>query len=349
LLFLIKYWVDSDMSDKRAIFLFAGICMACFAGIVLIAVCARMHTASENSESPSGKTQLHRQLDAERLYFRYTGIGPDYGRLAFFDGQAMPAKFHPDLSCEAVHASGGRGLCLSADRGVVTIYTVYVFDTSTHEVVGEFPLGGAPSRTRVSPGGQVAASTVFVTGHGYDSVDFSTQTMLYDLISLTLIADLETFTVLLGGETISREDLNFWGVTFLPNDQEFYATLSSAGEHHLVKGDIASRTATVIHERVECPSISPDGTRVAYKRRKIVRAGVEWEIRVLRLRDGQDVALADERSIDDQLEWLDNEHVLYSIPDKSSPAVTNVWVSRADGTGAAALFLGEAYSPAVVR
>ena len=256
------------MPDRRATFLFAGICAACLVGIVLIAVWTRMHAVSELRESPSGHAQLHQRLDAERLYFRYTGMGPDYGRLAFLD----------------------------------------------------------------------------------DSVDFSTQTLLYDLVSLTPIADLETFTVVHGGETISRADFNFWGVTFLPDEQGFYATLSSAGEHHLVKGDIPSRTAIVIHDRVECPSVSPDGTRVAYKRRITMRGGVVgWNIRVLRLGDGQDIALADERSIDDPLEWLDNEHVLYSVPDKSSPAVTNVWTSRADGTGTAALFLDKAYSPAVVR
>ncbi len=337
------------MPDRRAIFLFAVICAVCLAGIVLIVIWTRLHGVSELGESKSGHVQLHQRLNAERLYFRYTGMGPNYGRLAFVDNVAIPTKFHPDLSCDAVHASGGRGLCLSADRGVVTTYTAYVFDTLKHEVLGEFPLGGAPSRTRVSSDGQFAASTVFVTGHGYDSVDFSTQTVLYDLVSLTTIADLEAFTVILGGETISRADSNFWGVTFLPDKQGFYATLSSAGEHHLVKGDIPSRTVTVIHDQVECPSVSPDGTRVAYKRRKTGLGEVGWDIRVLRLGDGQDVALADERSIDDQLEWLDNEHVIYSVPDRSSPAVTNVWISRADGTGEAALFLDNAYSPAVVR
>ena len=337
------------MPDRRAIFLFAGICAVCLAGIVLIAVWSRMVAVSETGELPSGSAQLHQRLDAERLYFRYTGMGPGYGRLAFLDKSSLVAKFHPDLSCDAVHASGGRGLCLSADRGVVTTYTAYVFDTSTHAVLGEFPLGGAPSRTRVAPSGQIAASTVFVTGHGYDSVDFSTQTMLYDLVSLTPIADLETFTVVLAGEAISRADLNFWGVTFLPDEQGFYATLSSAGEHHLVKGDIPSRTVTVIHDRVECPSVSPDGTMVAYKRRKTAPGEVGWDIHVLRLEDRQDVALGDERSIDDQLEWLDNEHVIYSVPDTSSPAVTNIWITRADGTGEAALFLDNAYSPAVVR
>ena len=209
------------MPDSRAKFLFAVICAACLAGIAVVAFLSRMHAESELRESPPGLAELHRRLDAERLYFRYTGMGPNYGRLAFLDEGATHAEFHRDLSCEAVHAAGGRGLCLSADRGVVTTYTAYVFDTSTHEVLAEFPLGGAPSRTRVSQGGRIAASTVFVTGHGYDSVDFSTQTMLYDLASLAPIADLETFTIVHAGKTIARADFNFWGVTFLPDEQGF--------------------------------------------------------------------------------------------------------------------------------
>ena len=338
------------MPDRRPLLLFAGICAVCAAGIVLVAVWARMHATGELGEPSSEQTTLHRELDAERLYFRYTGMGPNYGRLALLENGELPAGFHPELYCEAVHASGGRGLCLSADRGVVTTYSAYVFDTATHEVLREFPLAGIPSRTRVSPDGQMAASTVFVTGHSYASVDFSTQTMLYDLVTLEPIVDLETFTVIQDGETISRADFNFWGVTFLHDEQGFYATLSTAGTHYLVKGDIPTRTATVIHEGVECPSVSPDGTKVAFKSRIKMPGGVVgWDIHVLRLGDLTDVALSDWRSIDDQLEWLDNEHVLYAVPDESSPAVTNVWSTRADGSGKATPFLDNAYSPAVVR
>ncbi len=337
------------MPDKRSIFLFAGICSACLVGIVIIALWPRVQVEAESRELPAEYAQPKKRINAERLYFRFTGMRPEYGRLAFLDGDASRPDFHPELSCEAVHASGGRGICLSADRGVFTTYTAYVFDMSTHEVLGEFALAGSPSRTRVSPDGRLAASTVFVTGHGYDSVDFSTQTMLYDLNALEPIADLETFTVFHEGETISRPDFNFWGVTFSPDGNEFYATLSSAGQHHLVRGDVLSRTATVIKDQVECPSVSPDGKRVAYKRRKTVEGRVEWNLRVLRLDDGTDVPLVDQRNIDDQLEWLDNDHVLYSVPDESSPAVTNVWTSRADGTGKTEPFIDEAYSPAVVR
>ena len=276
------------MPDRRSIVLFAGICATCLAGIVLVSIWVRMPATPVSSELAAGESRLLQQLDSNRLYFRFTAMGPEYGRLAFLDDGTLPASFHPELSCEAVHAAGGRGMCLSADRGVVTTYTAYVFDVSTHEVLGEFLLGGVPSRTRVSPGGRIAASTVFVTGHSYASVDFSTQTMLYDLDSMAPIADLETFEVIQDGETISRADFNFWGVTFLPDGQGFYATLSTAGEHYLVKGDIASQSAVVIRDQVECPSVSPDGTKVAYKRRFDLPGGaVGWHIRVLRLADGE--------------------------------------------------------------
>ena len=337
------------MAEKRAVSLFAAICAFCIAGIVSIVISSRMQMSAVTDEANTANPQLHQQTLADRLYFRHTAIGPDYGRLAFLEPGSEVTQFHPSLSCEAVHASGGRGLCLSADRGVFTTYTAFAFDTETHQVLGEFELGGSPSRTRVSSDGRFAASTVFVTGHGYDSVDFSTQTMLYDLETMEPIADLETFTVLQDGEEISREDFNFWGVTFPQDSGSFFATLSTDGAHYLVKGETASRTATVIHENVECPSVSPDGTHIAFKRRKPKLGGVEWGIHVLRLADGAEVALAEERSIDDQLEWLDGENVLYSVPDQSTPAVINVWSGRADGDGDVRLFLSGAYSPAVMR
>lgn len=34
-----------------------------------------------------------------------------------------------------------------------------------------------------------------------------------------------------------------------------------------MRGDVTARTLTTVHRNVECPSLSPDGTRVAYKKR----------------------------------------------------------------------------------
>jgi hypothetical protein len=47
--------------------------------------------------------------------------------------------------------------------------------------------------------GKIAASTVFTSGHGYDSVSFSTQTLLIDIPSSQIIADVETWRHVLAG------------------------------------------------------------------------------------------------------------------------------------------------------
>ena len=76
---------------------------------------------------------------------------------------------------------------------------------------------------------------------------------------------------------------------------------------------MSTRTARVIHDNVECPSLSPDGTRIGYK--KLVGSDGTWRFHVLDLATGADVALAETRSVDDQLEWLDDHNLLYHAGD----------------------------------
>jgi Tol biopolymer transport system component len=138
------------------------------------------------------------------------------------------------------------------------------------------------------------------------------------------------------------EDFNFWGVTFMPDDSnEFYATLRSAGATYLVRGDVAARTMTVLQTNVECPSLSPDGTRIAYK--KLIGDVLgQWRLHVLDLATMTETALAETRNIDDQAEWLDNDTVLYG--DGAS-----IWSVPSDGRGEPTLFISDALSPAIVR
>jgi uncharacterized repeat protein (TIGR01451 family) len=63
---------------------------------------------------------------------------------------------------------------------------------------------------------------------------------------------------------------------------------------------------------------------------------------VLDLATMRETALAEPRSIDDQIEWLDNRQVLYG--DGGA-----IWVADADGTGAPRKFLSQATSPSVLR
>jgi len=289
---------------------------------------------------------------SQRIFFRYTGVDSHYGKVAWND-RAHPKQAHfvDTLNCEVVYVAGGHGICLSADRGVFTTYNASLFDAKTFKVSNSFPLKGIPSRARISIDGTLAAFTVFVTGHGYSTLDFSTQSLLIDTGTGATLADLEDFEVRRDGTVIKETDFNFWGVTFTPDARGFFATLSTAGQHFLVRGDIAARRMEIIHENVECPSLSPDARHVAYKKRLKIDNRILWQLQVLELQSGREIALSERRSIDDQLEWLDDRHVLYSVPaaaDDSSPS-TNVWIAPIDGKSAPRLFIENAYSPAAVR
>jgi len=309
---------------------------------------AKPKPSSPSRTAASGSVQDN---PVKQIFFRYNGVDSHYGRLAFVQLE-HPEKpqFIDALSCEVAHVAGGRGICLAASRGVFTTYSAKIFDAKTYQTLAQFPLKGVPSRCRVSADGKVAALTVFVSGHSYTSLDFSTQTLLIDIDSAGIIADVEEFSVFRNGQRFSSKDFNFWGVTFTPDGRNFYATLSTNRQHFLVKGDIAARSVTVVHDNVECPSLSPNAARVAYKRRLVVEGRVFWQLHILDLMTGRETPLAEKRSVDDQLEWLDNDHVLYSLPDNTSgpSASTDVWVVAADGVTAPRLFLKKAYSPSVV-
>jgi hypothetical protein len=283
-----------------------------------------------------------------QILFRHNAVDAHYGRIAIVDHPGVGARRFLDASCEVVHFSAGRGICLVADRGVLTTYRAEILDSQFRKQF-VLPLAGGPSRCRVSRDGRLAAATVFVTGHSYASLDFSTQTLLLDTATGRPLADLEEFAVTRDGRPFSAADFNFWGVSFTPDSKHFYCTLSTNRQHFLVRGDVAARTATVVHENVECPSLSPDGRRIAYKKRLPNRNRVEWQLNVLDLATMRETPLSEKRSADDQIEWLDDATVLYALPQGEQSASTDVWRASADGRTPPEVFLSAASSPAVLR
>jgi hypothetical protein len=249
------------------------------------------------------------------------------------------------LGREAIFFAGGNGICLQAERGVFTTYKAVLFDRDLRERTS-FKLDGSPSRTRVSADGRVGAITVFLTGqaHGYATPGFSTKTSLLDMASSDQLGELEQFSTWRDGARFQAADFNFWGVTFARDSNVFYATLRTAATTsrattYLVRGDLGLRKLTVLRENVECPSISPDDRLIAYKKR--VGGDLSpWRLYVLDLTTMTERALAGERrSVDDQVEWLDNSRVLYAPRRSSQSAVTDVWVSSVDGDAPARVFL----------
>ncbi|MFB6839746.1 TolB-like translocation protein [Streptomyces sp. NPDC056361] len=231
----------------------------------------------------------------------------------------------PDCMRAAVAA--GTLVCL---RGLPGPFSseVRVYHSGRDSPVVTVPLWGEPSRARVSPSGNLVAWTVFRSGDSYlQQGRFSTTAGLYDLRDGTHVGSLEDFTVVVGGSRYQEEDRNFWGITFAADDRTFYATMASRGKTWLVRGDLRDRSLISVRENVECPSLAPDGTRVAYKKRV---DGDRWRLHVLNLQTQEDTPLAETADIDDQPAWLDEKTVAYA---RTASGGTSVYAIAADGSG----------------
>jgi hypothetical protein len=263
-----------------------------------------------------------------------------YGRIAWAPVEDSPGRrTSAGLACARVHVAAGRGLCLTSANPLAPLRVRLL--RRDLRVRRELELNGAPSRARVSPDGRYGAVTAFVSGHSYaDPGGFSTQTTLIDMTRGSVIADLEEFAVTRDGSSLRSIDFNFWGVTFAADSDLFYASLGTGGKTYLVRGDVTARTAEVLRENAECPSLSPDGTRLVYK--KLVGDSRAWRYHMLDLATDRETALAETRPIDDQAEWLDDQRVLYRQGE-------DIWVVPADGSGRPGMFLRNADSPAVAR
>jgi Tol biopolymer transport system component len=156
--------------------------------------------------------------------------------------------------------------------------------------------------------------------------------------------------VVIEGKESAPVDLNVWGVTFTPGPrpETFYATVATGGHTWLAKGRISDSRLETVRGNVECPSVAPDGTRVAFKKREQVDGRLGWHLAVLDLDSGEETVLAERRSVDDQPEWLDDQTILYGLQREGS-AEADVWAVPADGSGEPGVFVPRAWSPAVVR
>jgi hypothetical protein len=328
--------------DRWRLWAFAATCV--FAVVLAVGYAAGVVHRRSRPVAPAAGVRLRTEPPARPyLVVSSTDPGDTWGRLVLVSAEAPgEGVFTTALSCQRAHMAGGRGSCLQQDQAS-SKYFQEIFD-DTFTVRHRVSLTGVPSRTRVSPDGRWAAATVFEHGHSYAEEGFSTRTTIVETASGRIHADLEQFQVERDGKRFKAPDFNFWGVTFAPDSDTFYATLSSARVNYLVVGQVATRKARVVRTGVECPSLSPDGTQIAYKH---LVARDAWQLRLFDLQTGTERDLSSEtRSLDDQVDWLDDRHVIYQMV---GPGGANVWSLETSGKASPRLLVERAFSPSVIR
>ncbi|MGV4984985.1 TolB family protein [Streptomyces sp. NRAIS4] len=281
------------------------------------------------------------------MVFRNMAWGPHQDEVVSVPaGDPSGPRTASGVKCLRFYAASGTGVCLQAVHGPVSdTYRALILDTRLR-TEHRYDVPGIPSRARVSPTGHFAAWTAFVGGDSYAGTNFSTRTALVDVRSGELVPSLEDFRIVKDGHPYRAADANFWGVTFAADDRTFYATFATKGRTYLVRGDLRARTVTTLHTNVECPSLSPDGTRIAYKKRvKGLPKDAPWRLYVLDLRTMRETALAESRSVDDQAVWRDARTIVYALPGDYGADLYQV---PADGSGAPRRISTAAVSPAYV-
>ncbi|MYS21255.1 MULTISPECIES: TolB family protein [unclassified Streptomyces] len=333
--------------SKLMVLLACVVVLACVAGV---AVWRAADRADRKNQVQAGGPAVHAgpvslAPDAPRqIVFRSMVWGPHRDELA-----SVPAadpngpRTASGIKCLRFYAAGGTGICLQAERGAVNdSYRAIVLDSRLHET-RQVDLAGIPTRARVSPSGRMVAWTVFVGGDSYAGTNFSTRASILDTRTGALQSTLEDYTVTRDGKVIHAADVNFWGVTFI-DDDHFYATLATGGKTYLIRGQVSTRTATTVRTNVECPSLSPDGTRIAFKKRVPgLSPDAPWRLYVLDLSTLRDHPTAETRNVDDQAIWSDDNTLVYSLPGDYG---SDLYTVPADGSGAPHLLTPSALAPA---
>ncbi len=274
-------------------------------------------------------------------------LGAEAGRIDVLKLPGAQAQGQLGLRCERVHYSAGVLACLRAVPGQ-GLKLDLADKAGQVAMTLSFPNVLLASRVRVAANGGLVAFTGFSSGHTYTGTDFATRTYVVDAARRRLLADLSTFKVVESAALqMPARRFNVWGVSFDPAAPgRFVATVGAGGEVFLAQGDLAAKTLVLLRKDMECPSYSPDGKRIAFKRRK---PGGGWLPAIYEPASGREWVLQEARSLDDQILWLDNDTIAYELvrPGQPEGGETDVVARAAGGSGASSVLRAGAGSPSL--
>jgi hypothetical protein len=300
----------------------------------------------EGASDPGGPARRRRHpIDPPFLIFRTLSPPEGHGNVALLRlGAASGERQLTNLSCLRLHYASGRGLCVVQESVKNdSVYAAYVFDRALTRG-RRIPLGGVPTRVRVAPNGRRGAITTYFEEESPAGERLAIDSIIVDMAAGRVIADLREFRIESDGLPAPTPPIDVGNVSFERDGDRFFASIATPRERYLAAGSIRERRMTTIRTGVASESLSPDGRRLLVKKQSA--PGV-WQLAVIDLRDWSERNLQHgQRSIDDQVEWLDNEHVVYHDTDDSG---TSLWLLAVDGVSGPRVFVKDAYSGAVQR
>lgn len=299
-------------------------------------------STTTTTASPTSAPRPDVNPDDIALAFINRVPGDEYGLVGYIDPSGE--RHLTELECTRLDLNEAVGICLSATAGLGGSGRGLLLDAGLNPSL-RFAVN-RPSRAAVSPDGSVVAWTGFSVGHSYlNEGEFATTTQLIS-VDRSIGANLEqVFTTYRDDELVTDIEVNFWGVTFVDSDH-FYATLGTSSGTSIVEGRVSNSRMDVVVENATCPEVSPDGkTIVAKERRGDFMALIAIDVETGERRD-----LGESRSVEDQVEWADDDTVLYALPNleegTDAQPVFDVWALDVSAGSTPRMIIPFADSPA---
>lgn len=282
--------------------------------------------------------------------------GDDYGRVVVL--RADGTRELLERRCERLHVAAGVGICVSQQEsfGFPTFTSRFLDATDTGlQEVRSYP-SPQPSRARVSPAGTLVSTTAFVSGSSYADVgsDAETLAVVDEVESSINLRGLVEFEIVSPDEKYEGVVGQYWGVSFVDEDN-FWVTGFFGDGPEVFEGSMSRGVLTPSGLIGSCPSVSPDGSTLVYKQARADDEG--FDLVAVDLASGDSWQLGETRSVDDQVEWLDDDTILYALhadlSEEGDASVAqpqfDIWLLDVAPGSEPTLFLPAADSPAAIR